>query len=167
LLIIFSPFILLTAVAILIFDGRPLFYLDKRVGRFGRVFYLYKFRSMTDNRITNIGRFLRQARLDELPQLVNVLQGRLSLIGPRPEKPDYVDLYSRQIPYYDIRHLIAPGLSGWAQIYHDGHPHFKPKVEATRDKLSYDLYYVKNRSLWLDLKISLKTLITLMSFSGK
>ena len=87
-------------------------------------------------------------------------------MGPRPEFPNYVELYKKEIPYYDVRHLIKPGLSGWAQIYHEGHSHFRPGAESTREKLSYDLYYVKYRSFWLDLEIALKTLKVLLSVAG-
>ena len=92
--------------------------------------------------------------------------GQQSLIGPRPERPEYVEVYSKQIPYYQARHLITPGLSGWAQIYQTDHPHFRLALDATREKLSYDLYYIKNRSLWLDITIALKTIKTLLSQVG-
>jgi lipopolysaccharide/colanic/teichoic acid biosynthesis glycosyltransferase len=116
--------------------------------------------------ITRVGKFLRTTRIDELPQLWNVFRGDLSLIGPRPELPELVKLYEKEIPYYNIRHLLKPGLSGWAQLYHKNHPHYRPDVSETRVKLSYDLYYIKNRSLLLDLKIALKTIKTLLSRSG-
>ena len=152
--------------------GGPIFYIEERVGQFGRIFKIHKFRSMTteprlkDRRVTRLGQILRRLRLDELPQLLSVMIGQQSLIGPRPERPEYVKLYEREIPYYHARHLIPPGLSGWAQIYQERHPHFAPQAEATREKLSYDLYYIKNRSFWLDLKISLKTIRTILSRSG-
>jgi lipopolysaccharide/colanic/teichoic acid biosynthesis glycosyltransferase len=95
-----------------------------------------------------------------------VVRGRQSLVGPRPERREYVDLYRTRIPFYDARHLLAPGLSGWAQIYHDNHPHFQLAEDATREKLAYDLYYVKHRGLWLDVAIGLKTIKTLLSRSG-
>jgi len=115
---------------------------------------------------TRAGRFLRRARLDELPQLLNVLRGDLSLIGPRPDLPALVEEYERAIPYYNARHLIKPGLSGWAQLYHDKHPHHGIAIDATKEKLSYDLYYVKNRSFWLDIQIGLQTIRALFSRSG-
>lgn len=152
---------------IYIFDGAPITISQERVGRQGHIFRIRKFRSMRDGTVTAIGRFLRKTRLDELPQLYNVLRGELSLVGPRPEMPHYADIYREQIPFYDIRHIIAPGLSGWAQIYHDQHPHFHPELKATEEKLSYDLYYVKNRSLWLDIVIVLKTIGTVLRVSGK
>jgi lipopolysaccharide/colanic/teichoic acid biosynthesis glycosyltransferase len=115
---------------------------------------------------TRLGYWLRRLRLDELPQLWSVVRGQQSLIGPRPERPDYSELYRQQLPYYDVRHLIPPGLSGWAQLYHENHPHFQPALDATAEKLSYDLYYVKNRNFWLDLKIALKTIKVLLSVKG-
>ena len=116
--------------------------------------------------ITRVGKFLRKLRIDELPQLLNVLRGDLSLIGPRPELPELVRVYEKEIPYYNIRHLIKPGLSGWAQLYHENHPHYRANVSETKVKLSYDLYYIKNRSFFLDLKIALKTIKVLLSRSG-
>lgn len=166
------PLYLIIAPLIKLSDGGPVFYLEERVGQFGRVFKIRKFRSMStesalaDRRVTPFGRLLRRSRFDELPELWSVLVGDQSLIGPRPERPEYVRIYEREIPYYHARHLIPPGLSGWAQIYHRGHPHFRPEAGATREKLSYDLYYVKNRSFWLDLKIVLKTIRILLSRSG-
>jgi lipopolysaccharide/colanic/teichoic acid biosynthesis glycosyltransferase len=109
---------------------------------------------------------LRKTRVDELPQLYNVIRGDLSLIGPRPELPALVFSYEQQIPYYRIRHMIKPGLSGWAQIVQATPPKFTEAVEATRMKLSYDLYYIKNRSITLDVKIALRTIVTLLSRSG-
>ncbi len=167
--LIFYPFIIL---AIKLNDGGPIFYRDARVGRGGRIFFVLKFRSMSieadlsARQVTSVGKILRKTRLDELPQLLNVVTGELSLIGPRPEKPDYVNMYREAIPYYDIRHLITPGLSGWAQIYHDNHPHFGPAEGATREKLSYDLFYLKHRGLILDLVISLKTIRILLGSKG-
>jgi lipopolysaccharide/colanic/teichoic acid biosynthesis glycosyltransferase len=164
------PFIVL---AIKLEDGGPILYYDRRVGRYGGEIKIAKFRTMSleldlaDRHATRVGKFLRRSRLDELPQLWSVVAGRQSLIGPRPEKQEYVELYRERIPFYDARHLIAPGLSGWAQIYHENHPHFSLAEDATREKLSYDLYYVKNRSLWLDITIALKTIKTILSRSGK
>jgi lipopolysaccharide/colanic/teichoic acid biosynthesis glycosyltransferase len=168
--LVIYPFV---ALAIKLEDGGPIFYYDRRVGRFGKDIKIAKFRTMSpeidlaDRRVTKVGKFLRNLRLDELPQLWSVVRGDQSLIGPRPEKREYVELYRERIPFYDARHLIAPGLSGWAQIYHENHPHFSIAEDATREKLSYDLYYVKNRSLWLDVTIALKTIKTILSHSGK
>ena len=140
---------------------------------------MYKFRTMKiandsgkwnsgeKNYVTTIGAFLRKTRLDELPQLWNVVFGDVSLIGPRPEFPDAVKTYENEISYYGIRHLIKPGLSGWAQIYHDNHPHHGIGIAETKEKLSYDLYYMKHRSFILDLQIVLKTIKKLLSIKGK
>lgn len=158
-------------------DGGPLFVIQERVGLNNKIIRTIKFRTMSrddaghpeltrGNKTTRVGMFLRKTRLDELPQLWNVLTGEMSLIGPRPELPALVEIYEREVPHYNIRHLIKPGLSGWAQLYH----HTPPKVSAnsveTEVKLSYDLYYLKNRSLWLDIKIALKTIKVLLSRSG-
>ncbi len=160
-------------------DGGALFITQERVGEGNKVIKILKFRSMArddrgvygsdtnPNKITRVGKFLRKSRIDELPQLWNVLRGDLSLIGPRPELPALVKQYENDIPYYNVRHLIKPGLSGWAQIYHDRHPHHEVATLETKNKLSYDLYYIKNRSLLLDLKIALRTLKTLVSISGR
>ncbi len=155
-------------------DRGPVFYVPERIGEGNRRFRIYKLRTMSvmdegkqlgknKNQITRIGGFLRKSRLDELPQLWNVLKGDLSLIGPRPEFPGLVAEYTEQIPYYNMRHLIKPGLSGWAQVHHEKPPH---SLEETKQKLAYDLYYLKNRSLALDLKIALKTIRTLLSRTG-
>ena len=109
---------------------------------------------------------MRKSRIDELPQLWNVLRGDLSLIGPRPELPSLIKHYSEEIPYYNVRHIIKPGLSGWAQLYGE-HGHGEVAIDESRNKLSYDLYYIKNRSLLLDLKIALKTLKILFLFAGR
>jgi len=117
-------------------------------------------------KVTRIGEFLRKTRIDELPQLWNVLRGDLSLVGPRPELPNLASLYEKEIPYYNVRHLIKPGLSGWAQIHQENPPKFDVGYDETKLKLSYDLYYIKNRSFILDVKIALRTLQTLFSRSG-
>jgi len=169
------PFV---ALAIKLEDGGPIFSSQRRVGKDNQPFSLVKFRTMTvanddgkwgaqENRVTRVGVILRKSRIDELPQLWNVLLGGYSLIGPRPEFMEAVAVYAEAIPYYNARHLITPGLSGWAQLNHHGHPHHGVDIEETRNKLSYDLYYLKNRSLWLDLEIGLKTIKTLLSAVGK
>jgi lipopolysaccharide/colanic/teichoic acid biosynthesis glycosyltransferase len=170
--IISLPFYPIIALAIFLNDRGPIFYREERVGQGGRIFRITKFSSMNNSepdltlrQVTLVGRILRKTRLDELPQLWSVIIGQQSLIGPRPERPEYVEVYSKQIPYYQARHLITPGLSGWAQIY-ARHSHFKLSTEVTREKLSYDLYYIKNRSLWLDITIALKTIKTLLSQVG-
>lgn len=157
--------------AVYLEDRGPLFVRQERVGRDGRLFVMYKFRSMTGNddgkygaegktklRVTRVGAYLRTSRIDELPQLWSVLRGDQSLVGPRPELPALVARYTEDIPLYDVRHLVTPGLSGWAQIYHQAHPHHGADVTETERKLSYDLYYVRHRSLLLDFDIILKTI---------
>lgn len=172
--LVLYPFII---AAVKLDDGGPIFIFQERVGLRGRMIRTIKFRTMMrddagiahvqkKNSQTRVGPFLRHSRLDELPQFWNVLRGDLSLIGPRPELPSLVSIYEREVPYYNVRHLITPGLSGWAQLYHEKHPHHNADVLETRAKLSYDLYYLKNRSFFLDLKIALKTVKTLLSRSG-
>ncbi|HRY31017.1 MAG TPA: sugar transferase [Candidatus Paceibacterota bacterium] len=153
-------------------DGGRLFYLDSRVGRGNKIFNLIKFRSMNEANggqkvVSKVGRFLRKTRIDELPQLWNVLKGEMSLVGPRPEKIELTKLYKEQIPFYDIRNIIKPGLSGWAQLKQENHPHHAADLPATREKLSYDLYYIKNRSFLLDFKVALQTIRVLLSRKGK
>ena len=116
--------------------------------------------------MTRVGKWLRVLRIDELPQLLNVLRGDLSLVGPRPELPPLAAQYSARIPYYNARHLIAPGLMGWAQLRHDRHPHHGADVAETKEKLSYDLYYLKKRSLLLDLFIILQTVRLILTAKG-
>jgi len=151
---------------------------QKRIGEGGKVVQIYKFLTMffddegdeelkKKNRLTTVGKFLRKTRLDELPQAWNVIKGDLSLVGPRPELPLFVAIYEKEIPYYSIRHIIKPGLSGWAQICQDNPPKGGVNFTDTKTKLSYDLYYLKNKSLMLDLQIGLKTLRTLISRKGK
>ena len=161
-------------IAIRLDDKGPLFIYQERVGRKGRIIKIAKFRSMTvsdegkwvkegDTRITRVGKFIRKSRIDEFPQGWNILKGDLSFIGPRPELPKLVELYKKEIPHYNIRHLIKPGLSGWAQIHHEKPPH---SIEETIEKIAFDLYYIKHRSFWLDLKIALQTVKTLISRVG-
>jgi exopolysaccharide biosynthesis polyprenyl glycosylphosphotransferase len=156
----------------------PVFFIQRRTGKDNQPLSLIKFRTMSvvpetvvgeraTNHVTRVGDVLRKTRVDELPQLWNVLWGGYSLIGPRPELPEYVARYAEAIPYYNARHLITPGLSGWAQLNHHEHPHHGVDIEQTRSKLSYDLYYLKHRSVWLDLEIGLKTVKTLLSAVGK
>jgi exopolysaccharide biosynthesis polyprenyl glycosylphosphotransferase len=169
------PFICL---AIKLEDNEPVFIIQERIGKNNKIIKIIKFRTMSfndnesgenkaTNKITRAGSFLRKSRLDEIPQLWNVWKGDLSLIGPRPELPALAKVYEKEVPYYNVRHLITPGLSGWAQLYHENHPHQGVNTEETKNKLSYDLFYVKNRSLFLDLKIALKTIKALLSRTGK
>ena len=175
--LVFYPFVY---CAIKIEDRGPLFISQERVGKNGKSFKIYKFRSMSGNdqgkyttakgtafTVTRVGAFLRVSRIDELPQLWSVLKGDQSLIGPRPELPNLVSVYAKEIPYYNARHLVMPGLSGWAQIYHQAHPHHAVDTEETRNKLSYDLFYIKNRSFILELKIVLRTIQILLKRLGK
>ena len=146
-----------------------------RVGQYGKTIRLMKFPTMLfddggiwqgkENKVTKFGAFLRKIRLDEFPQAWNLLKGDVSLIGPRSEFPDAAGEYTKAIPYYNLRYIIKPGLSGWAQIYGE-HPHHGVDIEATRNKLSYDLFYIKNRSFVLDIIIALKTIKTILSREG-
>ncbi len=167
----------LIVLAIKLEDRGPLFYRALRVGQYNQPIHILKFRTMTgmDNpeaalksslRITNVGAFLRRTRLDELPQIWNVLRGDISFIGPRPEIPTLAHVYAENIPYYNMRHMVKPGLSGWAQINNFDVPRGGIDIERTIDKLSFDLYYLKHRSLLLDIEIALKTLKTLILRSG-
>ena len=177
-LVIFSLFLYpFVFIAIKLDDGGDTFNTQERVGKNNQIIKLLKFRTMDfndngkwntgeKNKITKVGAFLRKTRIDELPQLWNVLLGDISLIGPRPEFPEPVKQYEELVPYYNMRYLVKPGLSGWAQMYHENHPHHGIDVHETKMKLSYDLYYIKNRSFLLDLKISLKTIKLLLSQSG-
>jgi sugar transferase (PEP-CTERM system associated) len=166
-LVVTSPVTLLTAIAILIEDGRPIFYRQTRVGMLGREFELLKFRSMAkdaeadgaqwaqrdDPRVTRVGRITRKLRIDELPQLLNIIKGDMRLIGPRPERPEFVKALNAKIPYYHQRHCVKPGLTGWAQLCY---PYGSSERDAL-EKLQFDLYYVKNQSLIFDLMILLQT----------
>jgi len=170
-LIIIFPFV---AFSIKIEDTGKVFVVQERVGQGGKLFKLRKFRSMKvddegkwvqedDTRHTKVGKFIRKTRIDELPQVWNLFIGDISLIGPRPDiKKLWYDL-SAEIPYYQIRNIVKPGLSGWAQITQNLPPQ---NMEDTKIRLSYDLYYIKHRSILLDLKIALRTIKTLISRSG-
>ncbi|MBY0539681.1 sugar transferase [Patescibacteria group bacterium] len=177
-LVTLSP--LLGAVALMLKtgEGRNAFIFQERVGKNNKLIKIIKFRTMLfddagdperqkQNRVTKLGAFLRKTQIDEMPQFWNVLVGELSLIGPRPEIPALVAEYEKQIPYYAARHMLQPGISGWAQIKHASPPKWKLDVEATRNKLSYDLYYLKKRSVILDSIIILRTVQILLSRAGK
>jgi len=174
--LIMYPFV---ALAIKLDDGGPVFITQARVGKYQKPIRIIKFRSMTGNdegaygksgktelHVTRVGYWLRLLRIDELPQLWNVLMGDLSLVGPRPELPALSSRYSARIPYYDARYLITPGLTGWAQIRHDRDPHHGADIPETKAKLSYDLYYLERRSLLLDLYIILQTIRIVISARG-
>jgi exopolysaccharide biosynthesis polyprenyl glycosylphosphotransferase len=158
-------------------DGGRVLYTTERIGQFNKPITIYKFRTMngadagnaalkSSLRVTRIGRMLRASRLDELPQLINILKGDLSFIGPRPEMPALVSVYTEKIPYYTMRHLVKPGLSGWAQINDFDVPRSGIDVPRTEAKLSFDLYYLKHRSPFLDIEIALKTIKTLLFRTG-
>lgn len=170
------PFV---ALLIKLDDGGDIFITQERVGRFQKPIHILKFRSMSGNDggdygengstklvITRVGKWLRILRIDELPQLWNVLRGDLSLIGPRPELPALAAQYNARIPYYSARHLVTPGLSGWAQIKHDRDPHHGADVVETKAKLSYDLYYLRRRSFVLDMYIILQTIRIVLTARG-
>jgi exopolysaccharide biosynthesis polyprenyl glycosylphosphotransferase len=175
--IITLPISLVAAVAIKWQDGGDIFFTQDRIGKNNAIFRNIKFRTMSPHKevdglsknsvVTRVGNFLRKTRIDELPQIINVLRGDLSLIGPRPEVPVLVKQYEQEVPYYRVRHLLKPGLSGWAQLYQKDPPKVSADAQKTRIKLSYDLYYIKNRSFILDLRIALKTIAILLSRSGE
>ncbi|WP_371375720.1 TIGR03013 family XrtA/PEP-CTERM system glycosyltransferase [Thalassotalea aquiviva] len=163
------PLMLLTIIAIKIEDGitQPCFYVQNRVGQNGRVFQIIKFRSMIqgaekngaqwaktgDSRVTKVGGFIRKYRIDELPQLFNVLSGDMGFVGPRPERPEFVNQFNAKIPYYNERHKVKSGLTGWAQLKYP----YGASMEDAQEKLKYDLYYIKHRSFILDILILLQT----------
>lgn len=173
------PVMVVTAIAILIEDGwrQPIFYLQTRTGEHGRPFRVIKFRSMVvdaekegaaqwatqnDARVTRVGAFIRKTRIDELPQILNVLKGDMSFVGPRPERPEFNLQLARAIPYYDERHRVKPGITGWAQLCYP----YGASEEDAREKLQYDLYYVKNHSLFLDFVILLQTVEVVLFGKG-
>ncbi len=167
LLVLTLPVTVVAAGLIKLDSPGPVFYRQTRVGRHGKTFTLLKFRSMRvdaeregprwasvgDPRVTRVGRFLRLTRIDELPQLLNVLRGDMSLIGPRPERPHFVDQLAEVVPDYQSRHEIPPGITGWAQVNYP----YGASVEDARHKLTYDLYYLRHRSRGLDFRILLRT----------
>lgn len=174
--VIAIPIMAITAL-ILYIESRAPFIYPERIGKNGKIIRLIKLRTMLfndngdpelqkKNRVTAFGRMLRKSRLDELPQLWNILVGDLSFIGPRPEFPKIAEVYEREVPQYHMRHFIAPGLSGWAQIHDYDAPRGAADVARTKRKVSYDLYYLKHRSFGLDIAIALKTIRALTSFSG-
>lgn len=177
LLIVMLPVMILTAVAIKLESPGPVFYRQERVGLNGRVFKLWKFRSMRtdaerdgvprwagacDDRVTRVGRFIRKVRIDELPQVINVLAGEMSFIGPRPERPFFVEQLREAIPHYDLRHRVRPGITGWAQV---NYPYGASAEDAAR-KLSYDLYYLKKNDLLLDVAILVQTVRVILFAHG-
>jgi len=176
-LLVLGPVMAVVALLVKATSPGPVLYHQERVGRSGRVFTIRKFRSMradaeaatgavwarrNDDRITPVGRLLRLTRLDELPQLWNVLIGDMSLIGPRPERPEFVEMLTEKIPFYGQRHTIRPGLTGWAQVRYS----YGASVEDAMEKLQYDLYYLKNLSLGLDFVIAFETAKTVILRRG-
>lgn len=170
------PIMLITAIAIRLESDGGAMFIQKRVGQGGKEFNIYKFRSMCkdsekdgakfaqsgDMRVTRIGKFIRKTRIDELPQFFNVLKGDMSLIGPRPEQKAFVDKFEEEIPFYNYRHIVKPGISGWAQVVHG----YAADVDDTRVKIEHDFYYIKNFSFWLDILIVFKTLKTMLTGFG-
>jgi sugar transferase (PEP-CTERM system associated) len=176
-LVLFAPFAPLVALAIKMDSPGPIFFRQVRVGQADKNFELIKFRSMrqdaekgtgavwarkNDSRVTRLGRFLRKSRIDEIPQLFNVLKGEMSLIGPRPERPEFVRTLKERIPYYSERHYVKPGVSGWAQVCYP----YGASVEDAIEKLRYDMYYIKNISILLDFKIIVKTVAVMLFCRG-
>lgn len=168
LLVVTLPVMLIAALCILFEDGAPIFYRQERVGKGGKTFMVLKFRSMRndaeksgkpqwaaadDPRTTRVGRIIRKLRIDELPQIFNVLNGEMSFVGPRPERPYFVNQLCTEVPYYNVRHSIKPGITGWAQVRYG----YGASLEDALEKLQYDLYYVKNHSLFLDIIILIDT----------
>jgi len=176
-LLLALPIMLLTALMIVLENGFPIFYRQERVGLDGRLFKVIKFRSMRtdaesdgkprwasadDDRVTRVGRFIRKVRIDELPQLYNVLVGDMSLVGPRPERPYFVDKLTRDIPFYAVRHSVKPGVTGWAQVCYP----YGATVDDSIQKLQYDLFYVKNHTLFLDILILFQTVGVVLTGKG-
>ncbi len=172
--LVFIPFIF---IGNLIANKGSLFYTQERVGKNGVVFKIYKFRTMVENseangivfatsndkRVTPFGKFMRKSRIDELPQFINVLKGDMAVIGPRPERPFFVDEIAQIMPFYETRHVIKPGLTGWAQVNYS----YGESIDESLIKLQYDLYYIKHRSVFLDLSITFKTITTVLFYRGQ
>ena len=170
------PLIPLIALAVRLSSPGPILFRQKRIGRGGRPFTILKFRTMAQNaeakgavwaakndpRVTPLGRFMRKTRLDEIPQLWNVLRGDMAFVGPRPERPEFVQWLTNEIPYYDLRHIIRPGITGWAQVRYQ----YGASLQETKQKLEYDLYYIKHLSLGLDLLIMFETIKTIILRRG-
>ena len=171
------PLMLITALLVKLDSPGPVFYRQERVGLHGVPFTLFKFRSMSvdaeaggrprwasqqDSRVTRVGGFIRSTRIDELPQLLNVLRGEMSFVGPRPERPHFVEQLAEVIPFYHERSYVKPGITGWAQVNFP----YGASVEDARQKLSYDLYYVKNRSVFLDIVILFSTVRVILFREG-
>ena len=178
-LTITAPFLILTAIAIWLEGGgkSPIFYCQQRVGKQGLQFKVYKFRSMrddaenpgeavwatkTDDRVTRVGAIIRKTRLDEFPQILNVLNGTMSFVGPRPERPQFVEELEKEIPYYDVRHMVKPGVTGWAQLLYP----YGSSIGDSYQKQLFDMYYVKNHTIFLDCLILLQTVEVVLFGKG-
>lgn len=175
-LILTLPLLIFVGFAVYIESGFPILYRQERNGLHGKTFQMLKFRSMYqnaeaggaqwaadgDHRITRVGRFIRKFRIDELPQVINVLRGEMSLVGPRPERPEFVSMLEDQIPYYGLRHSVRPGITGWAQVKYQ----YGASVEDTKTKLEHDLFYIKHLSIMLDLAVLFETTKVMLSGRG-
>jgi exopolysaccharide biosynthesis polyprenyl glycosylphosphotransferase len=177
-LLVMLPVFIVLGILIKIDSSGPVFFTQKRMGKNGKIFKIYKFRTMVKNaekltgpvwagqkdpRITRMGRFLRKTRLDEFPQLINVLFGDMSLVGPRPERPYFVNRLKRQFPFYTRRLRVKPGITGWAQVKGK----YDTTIEEGKEKLEYDLYYIENMSLRMDIRILLYTISVVLRFKGQ
>ncbi|USD42499.1 exopolysaccharide biosynthesis polyprenyl glycosylphosphotransferase [Vibrio sp. SCSIO 43135] len=170
------PVMAITACLIKIENPGPAIFTQERVGQSGKTFKIYKFRSMTikkcsdtdkfateeKDRITRVGKFIRKVRIDELPQFFNVLKGEMALIGPRPEQESFVKKFEQEISFYGYRHMVKPGITGWAQTVQG----YADDTDSTREKLAHDLYYIKHLSFWLDMNIVIKTIKTMLTGFG-
>ncbi|MCD9521185.1 exopolysaccharide biosynthesis polyprenyl glycosylphosphotransferase [Photobacterium phosphoreum] len=170
------PIMAITAILIKLENPGPAMFIQERVGQGGNLFRIYKFRSMTikeagaedkfataeQARVTKVGKFIRKFRIDELPQFFNVLKGEMALIGPRPEQDSFVKQFEKEIPFYGYRHMVKPGITGWAQVVQG----YADDTESTSEKLAHDLYYIKNLSFWLDINIVFKTIRTMLTGFG-
>jgi len=175
-LILFLPFFPFVVLLVRLSSAGPVFFRQERVGLNGKIFNVYKFRTMVvdaeaqgaqwaqknDPRVTKVGQFMRKTRLDEVPQLWNVLRGDMSFVGPRPERPEFVSWLAKELPFYEVRNMIRPGLTGWAQIRYG----YGATLEESREKLAFDLYYVKHQTLGLDLLIMFETIKTIIRRRG-
>jgi Sugar transferases involved in lipopolysaccharide synthesis len=176
-LLLTAPLLIITAISIRLDSPGSVFFRQERVGENDKIFYVLKFRSMIqdaeceggpvwaekdDPRVTRVGKIIRKLRIDEIPQMINVLKGEMSFVGPRPERPEFVEELKKEIPYYSQRHSVKPGITGWAQIMYQ----YGSSVEDAREKLQYDLYYVKNMSTLLDLMIIFKTVKVVLLRKG-
>lgn len=175
--VFFLPPFIAAMIAIKLEDGGSIFYRQTRVGKLGRTFSVLKFRSMVenaeagtgakwatigDNRVTRVGSFLRKSRIDELPQLLNIIRGEMALVGPRPERPEFVEMLAREIPNFELRHLVRPGLTGWAQVSYP----YGASLEDARCKTRLDLYYINNWTIWFDLAIIAQTVRVVLLAEG-